>query len=303
VNAIWLSYPEGTKRKAGPAAFVQLQLGRNNPATVPLVTRTAVTLDKNKDYKEFDSLLSTSAKASGMCLGCVRSKVTATLVGRLDGVKDAGVIWESTGKFVSANGFGNMNRYNARLVLQSVADVSPQEIDYSKNAALSGTDLPSVPKPAPPTVDQFKNAVAAFGGPGEDNGVDIGFGVENQDPKSDSAKGTHNSPDGLLFLCTFDSDRLKGDSLSRAMSHVGSNISDTRSGRRDVADENAFTLEYRAWQVATLGAISSRQKTLTLSGGYQVWNSDWAEADRGKMIDEAISGYLTGWMGLGNANQ
>jgi hypothetical protein len=26
VNAIWLDYPEGTKGKAGPAAFVQLQL-------------------------------------------------------------------------------------------------------------------------------------------------------------------------------------------------------------------------------------------------------------------------------------
>src|ERR1700688_1371869 len=90
VNAIWLSYPEGTKGKAGPAAFVQLQLGRNNPASAPSITRTALSLDKNKDFKEFDSLLSASAKASGMCLGCVRSKVAATLVGRLDGVKDAG---------------------------------------------------------------------------------------------------------------------------------------------------------------------------------------------------------------------
>src|SRR4029077_3497615 len=27
INAIWLVYPDGTKGKAGPAAFVQLQLG------------------------------------------------------------------------------------------------------------------------------------------------------------------------------------------------------------------------------------------------------------------------------------
>jgi hypothetical protein len=303
VNAIWLSYPEGTKGKAGPVAFVQLQLGRNNPASAPSVSRTVVNLDKNKDFKEFDSLLSTSAKASGMCLGCIRSKVAGTFIGRLDGVKDAGVVWESTGTFVSADGFGNMNRYNARLVLQSVSDISSQEIDYSKNAALNGGDLSGVARPPSPTADQFKKAVAAFGGPGEDNGVDIGFGVANEVPKSDSAKGTRNSPDGLLFLCTFDSDRLKGDSLSRAMSHVGSHIADTRSGQRDVANENALASEFRAWQLTTLGAISSRQKALTLPGSYQAWNSDWAETDRGKMIDEAISRYLTDWLGLGNAGK
>lgn len=298
VNAIWLSYPEGTKGKAGPAAFVQLQLGRNNPASVPSVTRTTVNIDKNKDFKEFDSLLSASAKVNGMCLGCVRNKVAATLVGRLDAVKDAGIVWESTGKFVSANGFGNMNRYNSRLVLQSVSEVSPQEIEYSKNAALSGGDLPGGARPAPPSVDQFKKAMAAFGGPGEDNGVDIGFGIANEVPKSDSAKGTHNSPDGLLFICTFDLDRLKGDALSRANTHVGSHIADTRSGQQDVANEDAFTSEYRAWQVVALAAISSKQKTLTLPGGYQAWNSDWAEADRGKMIDEGISRYLTDLLGL-----
>jgi len=32
-------------------------------------------------------------------------------------------------------GFGNLNRYNARLVLQSVSDVVTQEIDYSKQVA------------------------------------------------------------------------------------------------------------------------------------------------------------------------
>lgn len=124
VNAIWLSYPEGTHGKAGPAAFVQVQLARNNSASSTPISRAAIVLDKNKDFKEFDSLLSSSAKTSGICLGCIRNKVTATLVGRLDGTKDAGVVWQS-GRFVSAGGFGNMNHYAARLVLQSVSDVTP----------------------------------------------------------------------------------------------------------------------------------------------------------------------------------
>ena len=39
--------------------------------------------------------------------------VTASLVGRLDGVKDAGVVRDSTGKFVGANGYGNLNLFNS----------------------------------------------------------------------------------------------------------------------------------------------------------------------------------------------
>src|SRR5271155_4528949 len=34
VNAIWLAYPEGTKGKAAPVAFLRLQLGKNHPASV-----------------------------------------------------------------------------------------------------------------------------------------------------------------------------------------------------------------------------------------------------------------------------
>ena len=38
-NAIWLTYPEGTKAKAGPVALLQLQLAKSNPATVVGVSR------------------------------------------------------------------------------------------------------------------------------------------------------------------------------------------------------------------------------------------------------------------------
>ena len=135
VNAIWLAYPAGAKAKAGPAALVQLQLARNSSAPVVSDSRSAVKLDKNKDFKQFDLLLSTPYKTGGMCLGCIRYTVTATLIGRLDGVQDAGLVRDSARKFVSANGFGNLNQYRARLVLQSVSDVVSHEIDYAKNMA------------------------------------------------------------------------------------------------------------------------------------------------------------------------
>ena len=82
INDIWFSYPEGTKGKAGPVALLQMQMAHNFTGTVPTVTRTPVTLDKSKDFKQFDSLLATPHKGSAMCLGCTRYEVTATLVGR-----------------------------------------------------------------------------------------------------------------------------------------------------------------------------------------------------------------------------
>ena len=134
VNAIWLDYPAGTKGKAGPAAMLTMQPAKNFTGTITPPTRAAVTLDKSKDFKQFDSLLAQKhEKGADMCLGCTRYEVTATLVGRLDSVADATLKRDASGKIVGFGGFGNMNAYPARLVLESVSDVTPKEIDFSKN--------------------------------------------------------------------------------------------------------------------------------------------------------------------------
>jgi hypothetical protein len=313
VNAVWLAYPEGTKAKAGPVGFVQLQLAKNSTGTAVAAKRAPVKLDKNKDFKQFDSLLSTPYKGSGMCLGCSKYSVTATLIGRLDGMKETGVIRDEAGKFVAANGFGNMNRYRARLVLQSVADVTGQEIDYKKSAVATkddnaressgGDPVAAAHQTARafsagnPAAEQVEQAAAAYGKPGEDNGVVIGFGISNEIPQNDGGKGDRNSPDGLLLNCSFDMDRLKGDALVRAISHIGTHIADIRGSRSSL---NPFQAEQHAWQTTVLSAVASGQKTLTLAGGYVVWNSAWAPADRNKMMDEAISSFLTTWAAFGN---
>ena len=314
VNAIWLAYPEGTKAKAGPVAFVQLQLGRNNPAVVATPNRPPVKLEKNKDFKQFDSSLSTPYKTGGMCLGCVQYTVTATLVGRLDGTNSPGVARDSKGNFVSLNGFGNLNRYSARLVLQSVSDVSPQQIDYSKNAAAakddSQTESPAGDPvaaahqaaraftPGSPAAEQVERAAAAFGKEGEDNGVDVGFGISNEVPRDDGFKGGNASPDGLLFNCTFDMDRLKGEALSKAIAHVGMHIADIRGTQSTAPGADFYDLEYRAWQTTVLSAVATQRKTLTLPGGYLAWNSSWSADERGKMMDQAISKFLSDWAAL-----
>jgi hypothetical protein len=308
VNGVWLAYPEGTKGKAGPAAFVQLQLGRNNNAVAPSSRRSPVKLDKNKEFKQFDSFLSTPYKTGGMCLGCIRYTVTATLVGRIDGVKEAGVVRDNSGKFVSANGYGNLNLYRARLVLQTVSDVSAHEIDYSKVSSITKDDSARESPGGDPVAaahqaahafspdsqaaKQVERAAAAYGKEGEDNGVEVGFGTSNEVPKSDGPKGDKNSPDGLLFNCIFDPERLKGEALTRAISHIGTHIADVRDPQSTAAEANTYELEYRAWQTTVLSAVASQQKTLTLPGGYLVWNSAWPAADRSKMVDEGIASSL-----------
>jgi hypothetical protein len=289
VNAIWLDYPTGTKAKAGPAAVITLQLAKNSPGHATSVSTAPVKLDKGEDFKKFDSALSTSAKTPGPCLGCVRSTVTATLTGRLDAV-DA-VSLEKTGSmFTVVKGFGNLARYPARLVIQSVANVSENDIDYSKPADLVDGNLGLGLK-----ADDLKRAAAAYGAPGEDNGVNIEFTGGNSLRPNDSAKGSGNSPDGLLLNVTIDGDRFKGSAMSEAMAHTGTHIADLRESPMV---RNLFQLESHAWGVTVLSAISSKEKTLTLPGGYVVWNRKWTDVEQQTQLPGSLSGYLTRWAAL-----
>src|SRR5579863_7238597 len=130
IGGIWLAYPEGTKAKSGPVALLQLQPASNFAGTVASVERVPVTLDKNKDFKQFDSLLAAPYKGNGVCLGCTKSEVSATLTGRIDAVHPA-LRRDAAGKIIEITGFGNLNAYPVRLVLQTVSDAVPHEIDYS----------------------------------------------------------------------------------------------------------------------------------------------------------------------------
>lgn len=308
VNGIWLSYPEGTKGKAGPAAILQLQPARNFAGTVKAAERTPVQLDKNKDFKQFESLLSTPYKGSAMCLGCVRYEVSATLVGRLDGT-DPGLRRDNAGKIVGISGFGNLNAYSARLVLQSVSDVVQQEADYAKASAAArggssadsdaGTRVSREFGSSASLQSEPKRAIDAFGKEGDDNGVNVGFGIANEAAQKDESKGTSDSPDGVLFNCTFDGTRLKGDAMGRAMTHLGEHIADLRNPELGMEAAEPYQLEYRAWLATMLGAIQAGQKNLMLPGGYVIWSSSWPTADLNKNTNDALTGFLAGEALLG----
>jgi hypothetical protein len=301
VNGIWLSYPEGTKAKSGPWAMLQLQPAKNFAGTVAAVERTPVQLDKNKDFKQFDALLAAPSKGNGMCLGCGRYAVSATLVGRLDGTAPA-LKRDSAGKTVGISGFGNLNAYSAQLLLQSVSDVTSQEIDYSKNLVATSGDSSAVSGAGAKLASEFgsssvlkdqpKRAIAAFGKEGDDNGVEVAFGATNEaSPKSES-QSQSASPDGVLFNCRLDGDRLKGDLMGRAMTHLGEHIADLRNPEPGTESAGMYQLEYRAWLTTMLGAIQAGQKNLMLPGGYTVWNSAWPTPSLNKNTDDALTGFL-----------
>lgn len=290
VNSIWLDYPAGAKAKAGPLAVVTLQLAKNSPGQLPAVSRSPVGLDMSGDFKKFDSALSTPAKTSGHCLGCVRSTVTATLVGRLDAVDAPALQKSEKGLFTAISGFGNLGRYPARLVIQSASNVTVNDIDYSNAAPLGDVNVD-----LGLGADQLKRAAAAYGAEGEQNGVDVGFSIGNSLRPDDGAKGGENSPDGLLLIVALDGDRVKGNAMSEAMAHTGTHIADLRESPNG---RTLFVLESHAWGVTVMSAITNKEKTLTLPGGYVVWNSGWSDADKQKSIPGAVSGYLSTWAAL-----
>jgi len=330
VNAIWLSYPQGTKGKAGPAAMVQVQPARNFQGQYSPPARTPVTLDKSKDFKQFDSLLAqTHEKGADVCLGCTRYEVTATLVGRLDAVADASLKRDAKGKIVGFGGFGNMNAYPARLVLQSVSDVTPKEIDYAKIDDATKGD-PAKPlfaagapgplgPPGPPSSDPYAlidtvqkiaqsmpdssakdqtlKAAAIYGKDKEreHNGVNIVFGVANE-AAANEALGGKDSPDGVLFNCTFNVNALPGPGLGLALAHIGEHVSELRNPAPQNIGAAPIAFESDGWVVVTITAVGGGERFLTLPGAYMLWNSNWPTGSRNEQMAGAMKAFLANEM-------
>lgn len=313
-NGIWLQYPQGSKAKSGPVAIVTVQPAHNFAGTWKAPARTPVTLEKSKDFKQFDSLLAQShQKGADMCLGCARYEVTATLVGRLDGVADASIKRDASGKIVGFGGFGNMNAYPARLVLESVSNVTPKEVDYSKTDAITKGDAVLTPPPGSggsefddpyaigeklashvgnnPAGEQAQKAIGVFPKSKEQNGVNVIYGVGNEATAEEP--GAKDSPDGVLYNCILNRDRLQGAALVIALFHVGQHVVDLRSPKDPTEEVPLLINENDAWVVSSIAAIVGGQKFLTLPGGYLFWNAAWTADTRNDNMEAALRDYLS----------
>ena len=179
------------------------------------------------------------------------------------------MIRDASGKVTGISGFGNLNRYKARLVLQSVTEISSQDIDYTQRVATAGNTATTVGTyaPGPPSADALKRAAAAFGAQGESNGVTVGFGGANEVPKYESTKPSGNSPDGILFHVLYDSDRLKGPAMDLSIAHDGNHIADLRSSQTGISDLMPYGAEFRAWQTTLISAIAEQGQDIGTTGG------------------------------------
>lgn len=312
VDAIWLSYPQGTKAKSGPLAVVEVQPAHNysGPYTAP--TRAAVTLDKNnKDFKTFDNLMSQAHnRGAGMCLGCARYQVTATLTGRLDGVADAAIQRDKSGKVTSFGGFGNMNMYPARLVLESVSDITPKEEDYSKSDLATKGDTTTfagsadlydpivaaqksaTPLAGSPAGEEVTKDVAVYGKPGDKNGVVVTTGVTSETGPSYEGPSAKDSPDGVQYNCIMNVNRMEGEGQVRALVHLGQHVYDLKNPVAGDEETPLYIYEYNAWMMTVAVSMGNGQKFLTLPGGYLSWDSTWTTANREANITDGLNGYL-----------
>jgi hypothetical protein len=208
-----------------------------------------------------------------------------------------------------------MNAYPARLVLQSVSDVTPKEIDYSKTDAITKGDAVLTPPPgsaggpefddpvgaavklashvgAGPAGDQAQKAVGVFPRGKEQNGVSVVlYGVGNE--VTPDGPGTKDSLDGVLYNCVLNRDRLQGPSMVVALFHVGQHVADLRSPKPENADAPFIISENNAWVVTSVAAIVGGQKYLTLPGAYLFWNIAWPASERDDKMEAALNDFLS----------
>jgi hypothetical protein len=74
--------------------------------------------------------------------------------------------------------------------------------------------------------------------------------------------------------------------------YIGSLIADIRNPQSPGSASSVYALESRAWEIAAFSAVPNMIKTVTLPGGYVLWNAAWAPADRGKLLKASLTGYL-----------
>ena len=263
-----------------------MQPARNYAGPYKAPTRTPVVLDKgNKDFKQFDSLLSTQRKGMGLCLGCVKSAVNGTFVGRLDAVATTSLKRDKDGKIIDFGGFGNMNAYPARLVLQSVSDVTPKDIDFAKQDAVYAGKRGGFGGPPQtgmfdavgaaqklaggmagiPAGETVQKDVALFPKSGEHNGIVISYNPANELPKEEVS--TKDAPDGVQYNVFMNLDRLDTEGQKLTVIHAGHHIADLKAPAPGSEGAPMFVGEYNAWTMTVLGAAMDQQQTLGVPGG------------------------------------
>jgi hypothetical protein len=76
------------------------------------------------------------------------------------------------------------------------------------------------------------------------------------------------------------------------MVYAGETVANLRTPIPGAAAAPLYLLDDRAWVTTILDAVASKQKTLTLPGGYLIWNSTWQHADANQKVEDAVTSFL-----------
>jgi hypothetical protein len=134
--------------------------------------------------------------------------------------------------------------------------------------------------------------IAVFPKPKEENGVVLTWGTANEAPAIDNAPGAKDSPDGLLFNCAINKDRLDPRTLPWTIFYLGHHIADLRATTAANEGSPYFVLEYNAWAISLVGVVSTGAKTVTMPDGSLAWDAAWPAADRDAKFDSDLRNYL-----------
>lgn len=315
VNGIWLDYPNGSKGKAGAMVKVSIQPAKNFAGKAEAASGAAVTLQKDKEFKQFDSDLSQwHSSDNGVCLGCPKYTVQATVVGRLDGLNNADFDRDDKGNITGLGGYGNGNAYPARLVIQSVSGVTRQTVDYAKAEAEikpkgAGPATPPGPGSFGDPMDQLQKVISAMspsttttqiqkdlavlpkGKAASTNGIVLIYASTNEPaPRTASAAA---APKGVVVNCTINRGKLEGMGEAMALMYVAQTAEDAVDPPASNYGAPLSIKENNAWAVAATVGVSAGVKGLILPGGYVMWSGQWAAGDQVNNMMSGLTDFLS----------
>jgi hypothetical protein len=172
--------------------------------------------------------------------------------------------------------------------------------DFDLHGAITAAQKAADSLAAGPPKDAAEKAAGVYGKAGDrTTTVSAANGAANEASPNDEGLGSKDSPDGVLFNCTFNSDRMQGPALARAVIHMGEHVSELRNPAPGNENAPAYMLESDAWVVTAVSAVVGGQKFLSLPGGYVIWDITWPADDRNTKMADTLKDFLANEAMLG----
>jgi hypothetical protein len=151
--------------------------------------------------------------------------------------------------------------------------------------------------PIPITI-QIQTDVALLPKPKEHSSIVIGNAAMDDIAANEGSPSTADSPDGVIYNCTINHDKLSGTAAMLALVHIAQHIADVRAAAAGNQRTVLLAMENNAWVASVTMAATGGVRLLTLPGGYLIWNAGWPDADKSDNLQSALNHFLSKEEGL-----